>query len=379
MDDIIYLDHAATTPVAPAVLTAMMPYFAENFYNPSAQYLAAKSVHKDVEAARGRIAHWLGARPAEITFAAGGTEANNLAIHGIMGQYKNANIVVSAVEHDAVLEPAGTYERRIAPVYPDGTVRLDKLAELIDENTVLVSIMYANNEIGTIQPLKDIAEIIRKKRTSRNGTAAKPLYFHTDACQASAYLDLHVSRLGVDMMTINGSKIYGPKQVGALYVRAGMTLTPLIKGGGQERDLRSGTENVPGIIGFAAALDLVQTRRSKEVNRLHKLQKLFVELLKTEVKGLIVNGSQNHRLPNNVHVTIPGADNERLMMQLDERGIQVAVGSACSASSEEPSHVLRAIGMSDEDARASLRMTMGHNTTEAQVRRVVEVLSDLVG
>jgi cysteine desulfurase len=254
----------------------------------------------------------------------------------------------------------------------------DKLIELIDENTVLVSVMYANNEIGTIEPLRDVAEIVRQKRAERGYPNGKPLYLHTDACQASAYLGLHVSRLGVDLMTINASKIYGPKQVGALYVRAGVTLAPVISGGGQERNLRSGTENVAGIIGFATALELVQSRRIEEVNRLQQLQKTFRHLIAEKLSNVIVNGSQKHSLPNNVHITIPGADNERIMMQLDELGILVAVGSACSASSEEPSHVLRAIGMSDEDARSSLRITMGHSTSEDDIRRTVDTLRSIL-
>jgi cysteine desulfurase len=371
MNDVVYLDHAATTPLDPAVLEAMQPYLTGRYFNPSAQYLAARMVRKDIEAARARIAYWFGARPSEIVFTAGGTEANNLAVHGVMGQFPDGNVVVSSIEHDAVLVPAGQYDCRLAPVGPDGIVDAGALLALVDDQTVLVSMMYANNELGTIQPIHRIAEALAALRKQRK----RPLYFHVDACQAAAYLDLHAARLGVDMMTINASKIYGPKQVGALYVKAGTQLLPQVLGGGQERHLRSGTENVAGIIGLAKALDLVQERRHDETERLKTLQKLFLDLLAEKLPEARINGSQKHRLPNNVHLTIPGKDNERLMMQLDEQGVLVAVGSACSASSEEPSHVLKAIGMSDEEAQSSLRITMGRSTTEATVRKAVDVLA----
>lgn len=375
----IYLDHAATTPVDPVVLQAMQPYFAERFYNPSALYLAAKAVGRDIATARADVAGHLGVRPAEIVFAAGGSEANNLAIHGVMQRFPEANMVVSAIEHESVLKPAHQYTCQEASVDARGQVDVDKLIGLVDDQTVLVSVMYANNEIGTIQPLKDIAarlEVIRSQR--KQAGYDLPLYFHTDACQAGAYLDLHVSRLGVDLMTINGSKIYGPKQVGALYVRAGVGLHPQVLGGGQERGLRSGTENVPGVIGLAHALGLVQERRRQETERLQGLQKQFMNLLEEKIPSVVVNGSRKHRLPNNVHITISGQDNERLIMALDEAGIMAAAGSACSASDDEPSHVLKAMGLNDQDAQASLRFTMGRSTTEADIQKTVEVLIKLI-
>lgn len=376
MHQSVYLDHAAATPMDPAVLTAMQPYFADQFYNPSATYLAGKQVRQAVDDARVRIARWLGARPIEVTFTAGGTEADNLAIHGVMQQFPGANCVVSAIEHDAVLRPARAYDCRTAPVKPDGLIDIDALNGLIDDQTVLVSVMYANNEIGTVQPLKQAAQLLAKKRAAR--TNGLPLYFHTDACQAANYLDLHVSRLGVDLLTLNAGKIYGPKQVGALYIRTGVQLHAQTLGGGQERALRSGTENVPGIIGFARALDITQTMRSAEVLRLQQLQRQCIQLLEDQIPGVVINGSRKSRLPNNVHITIPGRDNERLMMQLDEQGILVAQGSACSASSEEPSHVLTAIGLSDADARSSLRLTMGRSTTSDQIQRTVQALSAIL-
>lgn len=376
MQQSIYLDHAAATPLDQQVLLAMTPYFATDFYNPSATYLAGKHVRAALDDARARIAGWLGARPIEVTFTAGGTESDNLAIHGIMQQYPGANCVVSAIEHDAVLRAAATYDCRIAPVKPDGAIDLAALEHLIDDNTVLVSVMYANNEIGTVQPLKQLAQVLATIRGAR--TNGIPLYLHTDACQAANYLDLHVSRLGVDLLTLNAGKMYGPKQVGALYVRTGVQLLAQTLGGGQERGIRSGTENVPGIIGFAKALDIAQDMRGTEVVRLQQIQRLFMQLLQARVPGVQVNGSLKQRLPNNVHITIPGFDNERLMMQLDEQGIMVAQGSACSASSQEPSHVLAAIGVSEQDARASLRITMGRSTAQDQIRHVVDVLCSLV-
>ncbi len=375
----IYLDHAAATPVDPAVLAAMRPYFAEKFYNPSALYLAAKEVAADVVAARARVAGWLGVRPGEIVFTAGGTEANNLAIHGVMRRFPQGNLVVSAIEHESVLKPAEQYAARHASVLPDGQIDLAALERLIDGETVLVSIMYANNEIGIIEPLRKITELIEAVRKDRHKAGNDlPLYVHTDACQAAAYLDLHTARLGVDLMTINGGKIYGPKQSGALFVRAGADLAPQILGGGQERGVRSGTENVAGVAGLGAALDLVQSGRHEETVRLQRLQKLFIGLLAEKLPQARLNGSRKQRLPNNIHVTLPGTDNERLIMALDEAGIQAAAGSACSASNEEPSHVLQAIGLNKAGAQASLRFTMGRSTDEQAVRRTIDQLAAVV-
>jgi len=372
----IYLDYAAATPLDESVLKAMEPYYATSFYNPSATYLAAQAVRKDLTSARGQVAHWLGARTSEVLFTAGGTEANNLATHGIMRQFPGSNIVISSIEHESVQAPAGNYDVREVSVQPDGRIDLNDLRTKIDSKTVLISIMYANNEIGTVQPIREVAKIVgdvRKQRTPKD----LPLYFHSDACQAANYLDLHVARLGVDLLTLNGGKIYGPKQTGALYVKAGIRLLPLIDGGGQEQGLRSGTENVAGAIGLATALQLVQTDRHAESERLRSLQQQFFSSLQQNVPTAIVNGSLKYRLPNNLHFTIPGVDNERLLIQLDELGIQAAAGSACSASDEMPSHVLRALGLSDTDAQASLRLTMGRPTTLAQLEQTINSLRKL--
>jgi len=371
----IYLDHAAATPMDPAVYAAMQPYATDVFYNPSATYLAAQGVHKDLEAARGRVAHWLGARPSEVVFTAGGTEANNLAIHGVLARFPEGTIVTTAIEHESVLAAAHAHAYREAPVGPDGIVDVDALLGLIDDHTVLVSVMYANNEVGTVQPIRVIGHALDTiRRTRRQQGNPLPLYLHTDAAQAAAYLDLHTARLGVDMLTLNAGKIYGPKQVGALYIASTVQLAPQVLGGGQERGIRSGTENVMGAVGLATALDIVQGRRHDETERLQALQRLWIETMGVALPVAHMNGSLKHRLPNNIHITIPGADNERLIFQLDDAGILCAAGSACSADSGEPSHVLRAMGMADDDARASLRFTMGRQTTTGDIRTAVEKL-----
>ncbi len=375
----IYLDYAAATPMDPMVQETMQPYFAEKFYNPSATYMAAIEVRRDLEAARAKVACIMGARPSEIIFTAGGTEANNLVIRGVMGQFPEGNMIVSAIEHESVLKTAHHYECKEAPVDAKGIIVLSDLLKVIDDQTVLVSVMYANNEVGSIQPIHELGqaiEMIRRERMRAGNDL--PLYLHTDAAQAAAYLDVHAARLGADFITLNGGKIYGPKQFGVLFAKAGVRFSPQILGGGQERGYRSGTENVAGAIGFAKALEFVQKRRRAEVERLQSLQKLFIDLLEEKISGVIVNGSLKHRLPNNVHITLPGTDNERILIQLDEAGILCAAGSACSASNEEPSHVLRAMGISEADAQSSLRFSMGRQTTEDDIRKTVAALASLL-
>lgn len=375
----LYFDYAAATPVDPEVLQAMQPYFSEKFYNPSATYLSAKAVAKDLHKARSTVAGLLGARPTEVIFTAGGTEANNLAIHGVMQKHPEANLVVSAIEHEAVLEVAKEYDHQVVPVTPQGVVVLEALEKAINDDTVLISIMAANNEIGTIQPLRQIGQIVAQIRKAR---AAKgnnlPLYLHTDASQATNYLDIHVSRLGVDLMTINGGKIYGPKQSGMLYVKAGLELSPWLRGGGQEQGLRSGTENIAQAVGLAKALELAQAKRHDETKRLKELQTYFVSELQKQIPKVEITAPKASKLPNNVHFTIPGTDNETLIMQLDEAGIMAAAGSACSASSDKPSHVLMAMGISEKDAQSSLRFTFGQGTTKKAAKQAVSTVASLV-
>lgn len=379
----IYLDYAAATPIDDGVLAAMQPYFVDKFYNPAASYLSAKTVHDDIKRARAVVASLLGVRPAEIVFTAGGSEANNLAIVGVLQAFPGAHTVTTALEHDSVRQPLKFLETRgnaVTEVMPkaDGIIDPEVLANAVTDETVLVSVMQANNEIGTIQPLKQIAEKLSEIRSKRAKSGNDlPLYFHTDACQAANYLDLHAHRLGVDLMMLNGGKIYGPKQSGALFVASHVKLTPLIHGGGQERGLRSGTENVSAIVGFAKALEIATDMRPNEVSRLQTLQKKFIELLSKNIQTVQINGSQKHRLPNNVHITISGTDNERIIFALDGLGIECAAGSACSASKAESSHVLKALGLSDENARSSLRFSMGRATTETDIQQVASALAKL--
>ncbi|MDL2341874.1 MAG: cysteine desulfurase family protein [Patescibacteria group bacterium] len=375
----IYLDYAAATPIDKTVLAAMQPFLTTEFYNPSATYSAGRQSRQALEAARQEVAVCLGARPSEIVFTAGGTEANNLAVHGVMSQYAASNMVISSIEHSALKKPAAQFATKIAAVGANGVIDLDDLLAKIDDTTVLVSVMYANNEIGTVQPLRAIAGLLAtiKKDRLRVGNTL-PLLLHTDACQAPNYLDIHTAGLGVDLMTLNGGKIYGPKQTGCLFIKGGTSLTPQITGGGQEHGLRSGTENVAGAVGFARALTLAQHQRNQEVLRLRELQQEFYKQLSGQLPAAIINGSTKVRLPNNVHLTVPGQDNERLLMALDERGIMAAAGSACSASSQTPSDVLASIGLSDELAQASLRFSMGRQTTLAEVTTTVTALAKLV-
>ncbi len=375
----IYLDHAAATPVDSAVLAAMQPYFQARFYNPSASYTAGQSVRQALTEARSVVAFWLGAKPSEVIFTAGGSEANNLAIHGVMRQYPQAKLLISSIEHESVTAPAKRHDYGVIRVHSDGRLNLDNLQKQLDDETVLVSVMYANNEIGTIQPIRQISRCLDAiKQDRRKRRVALPLYFHVDACQAANYLDLHVARLGVDLMSLNGGKIYGPKQSGALYVKKGLRLQPLIDGGGQELGLRSGTENVAGCVGFATALDQTQTIRRDESHRLQVLQKIFISQLVGQLPKVTINGSLKYRLPNNIHFTLPGTDNQRVMIHLDQAGIEAAAGSACSAARQEPSSVLAAIGQNPAAADSSLRLTIGRTTTTKMLEKTVSVLKAII-
>lgn len=375
-----YFDYAAATPLLPEVEAAMQPFWRQRFYNPSALYLEARKNRQTLEAARHIIAQGLGARLAEIVFTAGGTEANNLAIRGVLEEFNGGNIVTCAIEHDSVLRSAKLFNNHIVSVDNKGFVRLDNLKKAISDKTVLVSIIYASNEIGTIQPIKEISKVIGDIKVDRQKRRIEtPLYFHTDACQAANYLDMQISRLGVDLMTINAGKIYGPKQCGALCVRSGVKLKPLILGGGQEWNKRSGSENLAGIVGFATAWQQIRATYHIETKRLANLRDNFFKQINQKLPKVIINGPLgSKRLANNVNITIPNQDNERLVMLLDELGMQVASGSACSASSDEPSHVLKAIGLTNEAAGSSLRISLGHYTTEKSLNHLVNILAKLV-
>lgn len=370
----IYLDYSAATPVSDTVLAAAQPYLQEKFHNPSARYLAAKAVRDDLRHARASISRQLGVKAEEVFFTAGGTEANNLAIHGVMQQYPNKRCVISAIEHDALHRPANEYDCAVVPVGESGLVDVAALRQFIDDDTVLVSVMYVNSEIGTIQPLRAIAGVIDEVRRDRGQRGnALPLIFHTDGCQAPNHLDVQVANLGVDMLTLNGGKIYGFKQSGCLYVDRHIRLKHMLHGGGQERGVRSGTENVAHSIGLAVALEQSAQKRALLTKDLSELQKYFMREL--EKMGGIINGSIKRRIANNINVSFPGASNERLMMQLDMAGIMVATGSACHASnSTEPSRVLTALGLSEAQTRSSLRFSMGRDTTKEQLQTVAKSL-----
>lgn len=375
----IYLDYAAATPVDDSVLKAMKPYFSEKFYNPSANYLAAKRVRENIIEAKKTIAKHIGAKHSEIIHTSGGTESNNLAISGIMDLHPEKKVLISAIEHESVINPAKKYNYSLIPVNKDGIVNLAKLEEMIDDKVVLISVMLTNNESGTLQPIKNIFQVvsaIRKNRRKQN--IELPLYIHTDACQSPCYFDVNTNRLGVDLMTLNGGKIYGPKQSGILYVKSGVNLASQILGGGQQRNMRSGTESPASVVGFANAIEIAVKKRAVELARLASLRNEFISGLKNINSEIIINGSLKYYSPHIVHVTFPGTDNETLLFQLDDKGIMAASGSACSASSDEPSHVLGAMGIKEELSRNSLRFSFGRQTTNSDIAYVLKCLQALL-
>jgi cysteine desulfurase len=364
----VYLDHAAATPLNPTIAKAMADLATKDYYNPSAIYLPAQQAKQKLMNARKEVALVLGARDSEIVFTSGGTEANNMVIQGVMRAYPQKSIVISSIEHDSVYQPARRFNLNLAKVGPDGRLDLSDLTAKITDDTVLISVMYASNEVGTVQPISDVAELIKQIRISRLKSGNDlPLYFHTDACQAANYLDLNVSRLGVDFMTLNGGKIYGPKNSGVLYIKAGTKLEPLLSGGGQEFGLRSGTENLASAVGFAMALNDANSMRKTESRRLIELRDFMIERLKNSGNRVDISGSLKFRLPNNVHITIEGQDNERLIFELDQLGFLVAAGSACSAAKQTPSRTLLAMGKTEKEARSSLRLTLGRATKKADL------------
>lgn len=370
----IYLDYAAATPIDQRVLDAEEPYFRERFFNPSASYQAAREVRRDYEEARHVLAQNLGARPAEIVITAGATESTNLAIGGVSG-----HIVTTNIEHPAVLALASARNATILPVNEKGLVNPASVENAITDETEIVSVGYANSEIGTVQPIKEIAILIERIRADRaSREVATPLLFHTDASQAAGYLDLNVARLNVDLMTLNAGKCYGPKQVGLLYVKAGVRLKPLILGGGQEMGLRSGTENVTGAIGFARALEIAERKRKGESERLEKLRNDLEKFIKQEFPEVIINSGAKQRLPNILNFSVPGLDGERAVFALDERGVLVATGSACAANKGTRSHVLMAIGLAPQIADASLRISLGRPTTDAEISELKPLLAETI-
>lgn len=378
----IYLDHAATTPMDPRVLEAMTPYFSDTSANPSSFHSAGLKAKNAVSDARKTIASLLNAHEEEMIFTAGGTESDNMAVVGIPKFYaaKGKHVITSSIEHHAVLEPLMHLHKKkeieltILPVDRDGRVDPDAVAKAIRPDTVLVSIMMANNEIGTIEPIADIGREILKWRKENKTTLP---YFHTDACQAAGVLDLDVEKLHVDALTLNGSKMYGPKGIGLLYLRRGVSLDPLVRGGGQERGLRSGTENVPGIIGLAKAFSLAQEGKETENARLTSLRDRLIEGLLTIPKTRL-NGDLKNRLPNNANISFMDIEGEAAVLYLDAEGIEVSTGSACASASLDPSHVILATGLSYEAAHGSLRFTLGKQTTAEDIEQVITIMPGVV-
>lgn len=374
----IYLDNAAATPLDPRVLAAMMPYFETNFYNPSALYQPARQVKQAIDQARALAAKQIGVKPLELTFTAGATESINLLISGVMKRY-GGELVTSSIEHEAVLQSAAGFDTAVVDADLTGYISVDAITRAISAKTTLVTIGYVNNELGTIQSLKAIAEIVALERQRRLRSAeTHPLYFHTDASQAVGLLDISVSRLGVDAMTLNASKCYGPKQVGLLYKSSDIELKPLIAGGGQENGLRSGTENVAGIIGFAKALELAGESRKKESHRIAMLRDRLQSALEKQISDIHINGSKKRRAPHILHVSVPGMDGERAVFALDNAGILAATGSACAANRETRSHVLQAVGMEAGLADGSLRFSLGRYTTENDIERAGTSISEVL-
>ena len=372
----IYLDHAAITPLEPKVLQAMLPYLKKKFGNPSSLYGLGLEAKKAIEDARLIISKILNCLPEEIIFEGSGTEADNHALIGaaLANRAKGNHLITSVIEHHAILhaceflETQG-FEVTYIPVNKDGLVNLDMFSESIRPETILVSIMYANNEIGTIEPIKKISEIIKEKNSR--------ILFQTDACQAAGYLSLEVNDLGVDLMAINGSKIYGPKGVVALYVKKGTAIQPLIHGGAQENSQRAGTENVASIVGLAKALELVQKNKEQENSRLLKLRDYLIQGL-LKIPGVSLNGSAKNRLPNNVNIAIKGVDGVKVIMELDKLGVACSIGSACTSSNPDPSHVILALSQGYEEARGSLRFSLGRENTKKDLFYLLKVFSSII-
>ena len=373
----IYLDHAATTPVAPQVVEAMLPYLTNYYGNPSSIYRLGRLSLEALDEARETVAAMLGARRKEIVFTGGGSEGDNLAIKGVAFAQHHAgrgnHIITSAIEHHAVLHAVEYLERfgfeiTVLPVDGTGVISLDDLRAAIRPATVLVTIMYANNEIGTVQPIAEIGAICREH----------DIVFHCDAVQAVGALPLNVRELNVDILTLTAHKFYGPKGVGALYVRRGVPLLPQINGGSQERRVRAGTENVAGIVGLATALRLAHDRFEQDVAHTTALRERLINGITERIEHVHLNGHRTQRLPNNVNISFDFIEGESMLLLLDQQDIYASSGSACTSGSLDPSHVLLALGLSPEGAHGSLRLTVGRDNTMEQIEKVLDLLPPIV-
>jgi cysteine desulfurase len=377
----VYLDHAGTTPTDSGVLEAMLPYFSRFYGNPSSIHSVGQAARRALDDARERVARVLHCRTSEVVFTSGGTESDNAAIHGAATALHETgdHVVTTSVEHHAVLhtcqylENLG-YEVTYLPVDRFGMVHPEGVYQAITDRTTLVTIMYANNEVGTINPIGEIAAAVKRRARELDRT----IVFHTDAVQAAGFLDLDVRQLGVDMLSLSGHKFYGPKGAGVLYIRRGTPFLPLLIGGGQERERRSGTENIPGIVGLATALEAADNARDENSAHCAGLRDHIIRRIIETVPDIHLNGHPTQRLPNNVNFSFEGVQGEPILLGLDLAGIAASSGSACSSGSLEPSHVLLALGQTAELARGSLRITLGKSNTQEEVDYTLKVLVDLV-
>ena len=380
-EELVYLDHAATTPVRPEVLDAMLPYFSEKFGNPSSLYTLAQEARDGMAEARERVAAVLNCRTSEVVFTGNGTESNNTAIKGVTSALRDRgrHVITSAIEHHSVLHPMEQLEREgfevtVLPVGSTGRVAPSDVAAAVRKDTVLVSIIMANNEIGTVQ---DIAQISRLARESSQQLGGE-IVVHTDAAQAAGKLSLDTRELGVDLLSLTAHKFYAPKGAGVLYVKRGIQLEPLLSGGGQERQRRSGTENVPYIVGMAVGLELAEAERDDFVARTGRLRDMVEAGILERLPDTKINGDREHRVSNITNLSFPGVQGEPILLGLDFKAIAASSGSACSSASLEPSHVLTAIGLSPELAVGSVRISLGRLTTKREVSSIVTAIPEIV-
>ena len=371
----IYMDHAATTPVDKRVFEVMRPFFSDKFGNASSIHAIGQEASDALEKSRKKLASVLNADPAEIIFTSGGTESNNFALKGtaFANRKKGKHIITTKIEHDCVLNSAKWLERQgfdvtYLPVDRYGLVDLNELEKSIRKDTILISVMHANNEIGTIEPIEDIAKIASERN----------IYFHTDAVQTTGKLKIDVKKLSVDMLSISSHKLFGPKGVGALFVRSGTKIDALLHGGGHERGMRSGTENVAGIVGFAEAVKIADKEREREMPRIAKMRDKLIKEILDEIPNSYLTGHPKKRLPINASFYFKFIEGESLILKLDDKGIEASTGSACSSKSLKPSHVLLATGLKPEDAHGSLRLTLGKDNTTEEIDYVIKSVSEAV-
>ncbi len=379
---IIYMDHAATTPVRPEVVEAMIPYFSEKFGNASSLYALAQESRRGLDEARQSVAKVLGSRASEVIFTSGGSESDNDALKGAAFALRGSgnHIITTSVEHHAILHTCNFledfgFEVTYLPVDRDGLVGSEAVLRAITEKTVLISVMLANNEIGTVQPIAEMTRMVKDVAKERRRT----IVFHTDAVQAAGFLDLDVNALGVDMLSLSAHKFYGPKGVGVLYVRRGTPFMPQQLGGAQERQRRAGTENMSGIVGTSVALKLADQERVSNSEHSLGLRNKLLKGVQDRIQGVRLNGHPSLRLPNNLNLSFSGVEGEPILLGLDFAGVAASSGSACTSGSLEPSHVLLALGLSADMAHGSLRLTLGRDNTKEDVDYVLKVLPELVG